>query len=121
MFFAKVIGTVWETREDENMVNFKLQFEIHHIFILPRCPNRSYDFREEHVQSISDIEFIDNRHYNGVNRFVFCLGSLTCRATAANQHNIADTGLNSIYRNDKRILQLIIKSHMFNDLELQPD
>jgi ethanolamine utilization protein EutN len=26
MFFAKVIGTVWATRKDENMVNFKLQF-----------------------------------------------------------------------------------------------
>ena len=26
MFFAKVIGTVWATRKDENLVNFKLQF-----------------------------------------------------------------------------------------------
>ena len=26
MFFAKVIGTVWATRKDENLLNFKLQF-----------------------------------------------------------------------------------------------
>lgn len=26
MFFAKVIGTVWATRKDENMHQFKLQF-----------------------------------------------------------------------------------------------
>lgn len=26
MFFAKVIGTVWATRKDENLRNFKLQF-----------------------------------------------------------------------------------------------
>ncbi len=26
MFFAKVIGTVWATRKDANLVNFKLQF-----------------------------------------------------------------------------------------------
>ncbi len=26
MFFAKVIGTVWATRKDENTRNFKLQF-----------------------------------------------------------------------------------------------
>jgi len=26
MFFAKVIGTIWATRKDENLKNFKLQF-----------------------------------------------------------------------------------------------
>ena len=26
MFFAKVIGTIWATRKDPNMVGFKLQF-----------------------------------------------------------------------------------------------
>ncbi|HYQ85880.1 MAG TPA: EutN/CcmL family microcompartment protein [Bacteroidota bacterium] len=26
MYFAKVIGTVWATRKDENLVSFKLQF-----------------------------------------------------------------------------------------------
>jgi ethanolamine utilization protein EutN len=26
MFFAKVIGTVWATRKDEGLQNFKLQF-----------------------------------------------------------------------------------------------
>lgn len=26
MFFAKVIGTVWATRKDENLESFKLQF-----------------------------------------------------------------------------------------------
>jgi ethanolamine utilization protein EutN len=26
MFFAQVIGTVWATRKDENLVRFKLQF-----------------------------------------------------------------------------------------------
>ena len=26
MFFAKVIGTIWATRKDENLINFKLQF-----------------------------------------------------------------------------------------------
>ncbi len=26
MFFAKVIGTVWATRKDENLKSFKLQF-----------------------------------------------------------------------------------------------
>ena len=26
MFFAKVIGTVWATRKDEQLQNFKLQF-----------------------------------------------------------------------------------------------
>jgi len=26
MYFAKVIGTVWATRKDENLVKFKLQF-----------------------------------------------------------------------------------------------
>ncbi|MBI4546789.1 MAG: EutN/CcmL family microcompartment protein [Ignavibacteriae bacterium] len=26
MFFGKVIGTVWATRKDENLQNFKLQF-----------------------------------------------------------------------------------------------
>ncbi len=26
MFFAKVIGTVWATRKDQNMQGFKLQF-----------------------------------------------------------------------------------------------
>lgn len=26
MYFAKVIGTVWATRKDPNMTNFKLQF-----------------------------------------------------------------------------------------------
>lgn len=26
MFFAKVIGTVWATRKDEHMQNFKIQF-----------------------------------------------------------------------------------------------
>ena len=26
MFLAKVIGTIWATRKDENMKNFKLQF-----------------------------------------------------------------------------------------------
>jgi ethanolamine utilization protein EutN len=26
MFFAKVIGTIWATRKDENLMNFKLQF-----------------------------------------------------------------------------------------------
>ena len=26
MFFAKVIGTVWATRKDESLKNFKLQF-----------------------------------------------------------------------------------------------
>ena len=26
MFFAKVIGTVWATRKDEHLQNFKLQF-----------------------------------------------------------------------------------------------
>jgi len=26
MFFAKVIGTVWATRKDEHLRNFKLQF-----------------------------------------------------------------------------------------------
>ena len=26
MFFAKVIGTVWATRKDEHLKNFKLQF-----------------------------------------------------------------------------------------------
>lgn len=26
MFFAKVIGTVWATRKDENLQGFKLQF-----------------------------------------------------------------------------------------------
>ncbi len=26
MFFAKVIGTVWATRKDENLLQFKLQF-----------------------------------------------------------------------------------------------
>jgi ethanolamine utilization protein EutN len=26
MFFAKVIGTVWATRKDENLKGFKLQF-----------------------------------------------------------------------------------------------
>lgn len=26
MFFAKVIGTIWATRKDENLQNFKLQF-----------------------------------------------------------------------------------------------
>ena len=26
MFFAKVIGTVWATRKDENLKNFKIQF-----------------------------------------------------------------------------------------------
>ncbi|HXG38908.1 MAG TPA: EutN/CcmL family microcompartment protein [Bacteroidota bacterium] len=26
MFFAKVIGTIWATRKDENLKSFKLQF-----------------------------------------------------------------------------------------------
>jgi ethanolamine utilization protein EutN len=26
MYFAKVIGTIWATRKDENLQNFKLQF-----------------------------------------------------------------------------------------------
>lgn len=26
MYFAKVIGTIWATRKDENLKNFKLQF-----------------------------------------------------------------------------------------------
>jgi len=26
MFFAKVIGTIWATRKDESLMNFKLQF-----------------------------------------------------------------------------------------------
>ena len=26
MYFARVIGTVWATRKDENLKNFKLQF-----------------------------------------------------------------------------------------------
>lgn len=26
MYFAKIIGTIWATRKDENLQNFKLQF-----------------------------------------------------------------------------------------------
>src|SRR2546422_7801196 len=68
-------------------------------------------------RSVRNIEFVDDRHDDGVDRLILRLGGLPGGTSAAYKHHIACSGLHGVDRDDERIFQLIIQPNVFDDLE----